>query len=57
MVEIARKYLKEIGMMDTQYAVVKHLDTDKRHLHLIANRIDFNGHPIDIIFPKSLGVQ
>jgi Relaxase/Mobilisation nuclease domain len=53
MVEIARKYLVEIGMTDTQYAIVKHLDTSHRHLHLVANRIDFSGHPIDN-FPEVL---
>jgi hypothetical protein len=53
MVEIAGKYLTEIGMTDTQYAIIKHLDTAQRHLHLIANRIDFSGHPIDN-FPEVL---
>ena len=53
MVEIAGKYLMEIGITDTQYAIVKHLDTGQRHLHLVANRIDFSGHPIDN-FPELL---
>jgi hypothetical protein len=53
MVEIAGKYLREIGMTDTQYAVIKHLDTHQTHLHLVANRIDFGGHPIDN-FPEVL---
>jgi hypothetical protein len=53
MVEIARKYLEEIRMINTQYAIVKHFDTAHIHVHLIANRIDYNG---DLIrnYPESL---
>src|SRR5262245_2339714 len=32
MMEISRKYLKRLGFVNTQFAVVKH--TDKAHLHL-----------------------
>jgi hypothetical protein len=44
MVEIARKYLHEIGMINTQYVIVQHTDTPHNHLHLVANRIDYNGN-------------
>jgi hypothetical protein len=53
MAEIGRKFLPEVGIIDTQCAIVKHLDTDHRHLHLVANRVDFSGHPIDN-FPERL---
>lgn len=53
MAEIARKYLEGIGMTDTQYAVVKHTQTSHLHLHLVANRIDYHGNPIDN-FPEIL---
>jgi len=43
MVEIARKYLKEIDMWPTQYAIVKHKDTAHLHLHIIANRVSNDG--------------
>jgi len=32
MKEIAQKYLKELGIVNTQYAITKH--TDRAHLHL-----------------------
>jgi hypothetical protein len=43
MVEIARDYLREIGMNATQYAVVKHTDKEHLHLHIIANRVNDEG--------------
>jgi hypothetical protein len=44
MVEIAQKYLREMGLRHNQYAIVKHVDTSHTHLHLVANRIDYNGN-------------
>jgi hypothetical protein len=46
MVLIARQYLGEIGMRNTQYAVVKHVDKQHLHMHVIANRIDNDGEII-----------
>jgi hypothetical protein len=46
MVLIARQYLDEIGMRNTQYAVVKHVDKQHLHMHIIANRIDNDGQII-----------
>src|SRR5882757_9405279 len=53
MVEIARRYLAEIDLRNTQYAIVKHTDASHVHLHLVANRIDNNGDRIDN-FPEIL---
>jgi MobA/VirD2-like, nuclease domain len=47
MVEIAEQYLEKIGMVNTQYAIAKHTDRDHLHMHVIANRVDNDGHPID----------
>jgi hypothetical protein len=44
MVEIAQKYLREIGLGHNQFAIVKHFDTAHTHLHLVANRIDYEGN-------------
>jgi hypothetical protein len=44
MVEIAQAYLREIGLGHNQHAIVKHVDTPHTHLHLVANRIDYNGN-------------
>ncbi|HVU59093.1 MAG TPA: relaxase/mobilization nuclease domain-containing protein [Puia sp.] len=46
MVLIARQYLDEIGMRNTQYAIVKHVDKQHLHMHIIANRIDNDGEII-----------
>src|SRR6202000_945609 len=43
MVEIARKYLKEIRMSPTQYIMVKHTDRAHLHLHIVANRVSNTG--------------
>jgi hypothetical protein len=53
MVEIAQKYMMAIQMINTQYAIVKHLDTSHTHMHIIANRIDYNGNYIQT-YPEIL---
>jgi Relaxase/Mobilisation nuclease domain len=53
MVEIAVKYLPEIRMINTQYAIIKHTDTTHTHMHIIANRIDYNGNHINT-YPEIL---
>ena len=40
MKEIARKYLKELGIVNTQYAVSKHTDKAHLHLHIVANMVN-----------------
>jgi hypothetical protein len=41
--EIARKYLKGMGFENNQYVVYKHTDTDHPHIHIVANRITYDG--------------
>jgi hypothetical protein len=53
MVEIAQKYMPEIRMINTQCAIIKHTDTTHTHMHIIANRIDFNGDHINT-YPEIL---
>ena len=40
MVEIARKYMERMGIVDTPYIVVQHLDKDYPHCHIVFSRID-----------------
>jgi hypothetical protein len=47
-VEIAREYMREMGLVNTQYVVVKHTDTDHNHVHIVANRINYEGEPFDL---------
>lgn len=42
-VDIARRYLQGMGLEQNQYVLTRHLDTDHEHVHLLANRIRFDG--------------
>ena len=46
MAEIAKKYLQEMKIIDTQFAIVKHIDKNHSHLHIIANLVNNNGETI-----------
>jgi hypothetical protein len=40
MVQIAREYLEELGIINTQFAIIKHTDKAHLHLHILANMVD-----------------
>jgi hypothetical protein len=40
MKEIARKYLEQLGIVNTQYAISKHTDKAHLHLHIVANMVN-----------------
>lgn len=46
LVEITKKYLERIQMVNTQYALVKHTDKEHLHVHILANRVNNDGAPI-----------
>ena len=46
MKEIAEDFIKEMGLENTQHLIVKHNDTKHKHLHIIANRVDYHGKSI-----------
>jgi hypothetical protein len=46
MLSIAKEYLKEMGIINTQYAITKHIDRNHPHLHVIANLVNTNGETI-----------
>src|SRR5450432_271447 len=46
MVEIARSYLDQTGIRDTQYSITKHIDKNHLHLHVIANLVNNRGEAI-----------
>lgn len=46
MVEIAREYMRRMGITDTQYIVCRHTDKEHQHLHIVANRVDNDGNTI-----------
>lgn len=46
MVILAKEYMQEMGIKDTQYIIVRHHDNGNPHVHLVYNRIDNNGKVI-----------
>jgi len=46
MMEIAKEYIQMMGYGNTQYLMVRHTDREHPHLHLILNRVDFDGKRI-----------
>lgn len=46
MKQMALKYLKELGIVNTQYAISKHTDKAHLHLHIVANMVNNEGKAI-----------
>ena len=46
MVEIAREYMRRMGIVNTQYIVSRHTDREHQHMHIVANRVDNDGNTI-----------
>lgn len=42
MVLLAKEYMEEMGIKNTQYIIVRHHNSDNDHLHIVYNRIDNN---------------
>ena len=46
MVELAREYMREMKITDTQYIIARHHDREHPHVHIVFNRIGNNGKTI-----------
>ena len=46
MTQIAKEYMQKMGITDTQYLLVRHLDQSHPHCHLVYNRVGNNGQTI-----------
>ena len=46
MAKIAVEYMKQMGYDNTQYIMVRHRDREHPHLHLVINRINYDGKRI-----------
>ncbi len=46
MTQIAKEYMQRMGITDTQYLLVRHLDQPHPHCHLVYNRVGNNGQSI-----------
>jgi hypothetical protein len=42
-VEIGQRYLRGMGLHENQYLITRHVDTEHEHIHLLVNRIRFDG--------------
>jgi len=42
MVQLAKEYMEEMGIRNTQYIIARHHNADNEHLHIVYNRIDNN---------------
>ena len=45
-VEIARRYMRQMGYGDQPYVVYLHRDIDRMHVHVVSTRIPIDGRPI-----------
>jgi hypothetical protein len=45
-VDIAQKLAKDLGFANNQYLVVEHHDKKHQHLHVVANRVGFEGKTV-----------
>lgn len=52
--EIAREYLRELDIIQTQYVVVSHREKEHKHLHIVLNRVGNDGR---IIRDNFLGLR
>ena len=46
MTQIAKEYMQKMGITDTQYLLVRHLDQPHPHCHLVYNRVGNKGQTI-----------
>jgi hypothetical protein len=44
--DLAAKLAKEFGIQNNQYVVISHSDTGHEHLHIVANRIGYDGKTV-----------
>lgn len=46
MVQLAKEYMERMGIRDTQYIIVRHLETSSPHFHIVYNRVNLHGKAI-----------
>ena len=56
--EIARKYMRRMGIRNTQYVIFRHHDQPHPHIHIVYNRVDNDGRGIkgDNNYTKSAAI-
>ena len=47
MAQLAKEYMEGMGIKNTQYLVVRHLETEHPHFHIVYNRMDMSGKAVN----------
>jgi hypothetical protein len=55
LVKIAKEYLQQLKIVDTQYSITKHTDTRHLHVHILANMVNYNGKAFSDSFIRLRG--
>lgn len=50
MVKLALEYMEKMGIRNTQYIIVRHLDKEHPHCHIVYNRVDNDGRCVSDSF-------
>lgn len=57
LLEIAHRYMEEMGYGDQPYVVFRHRDIDREHLHIVSSRIQPDGRAVDYYRYKERSVK
>jgi len=57
MQKIALDYMSGMGIVHTQYHIVRHCEKNNPHCHIVWNRVDFDGKKIDDRFERRRNVK
>ena len=47
MAKLAKEYMQGMSITDTQYLVVRHLETEHPHFHIVYNRVNMSGKAVN----------
>jgi len=57
MLKLAKEYMQEMGIRNTQYIIVRHHNIENPHLHIVYNRIDNNLNLISVNNDYKLNIK
>ena len=47
LIEIANNFMEQMGYEGIPYAIYQHFDTDHKHIHIVASRVDMDGKRVN----------
>ena len=47
MAQLAKEYMEGMGIKDTQYLIVRHLETEHPHFHIVYNRVNLHAKAVN----------